>query len=232
MTSLGGDFSTSDRTQPITTIAATPSASIEGNYFRSYPSRKTAAWGDTMRQKLPNTLRVVIQTISGFPVHHRHVKNRQIISFINANNVDICAMSEMNVCWHLLPIHERLHERTLGWWETLHISHGYNRNSRVGVAYQKGGVAIFSINNAAHRVIQTGHDPSGLGRWSWTRYRGRNGVILRVISAYRPVLNQSGALGVYNQHKFYMDNNNDDRCPRQAMLEDLSANIKPWMVIR
>ena len=138
-------------------------------------------------------------------------------------------MSETNVCWHQLPIHERLHERTIGWWETLHISYGYNRNTTVGSAYQKGGVAIFSTNTTAHRVLQSGHDETGLGRWTWTRYRGRNDIVLRVISAYRPVLNWTGPLAVYNQHRRQMYDNDDDRCPRQAMLEDLGAQVQQWI---
>jgi len=193
MTIARADSGRSERTQPRSTIGATALPPIYGNLYRSPSSMHTLAWGDTMRQKLPNTLRVVVQNISGFPLHNGHIKNRQILSFINSNTVDVCAMTETNVCWHLLPVHERLHERTIGWWETLHISQGYNRNSRVGAAYQKGGVTIFSINTAANRVIQSGQDTTGLGRWTWTRYRGRNGVVLRVISAYRPVLNQSGA---------------------------------------
>ena len=228
MTIARADSGRSERTQPRSTIGATALPPIYGNLYRSPSSMHTLAWGDTMRQKLPNTLRVVVQNISGFPLHNGHIKNRQILSFINSNTVDVCALTETNVCWHLLPVHERLHERTIGWWETLHISQGYNRNSRVGAAYQKGGVTIFSINTAANRVIQSGQDTTGLGRWTWTRYRGRNGVVLRVISAYRPVLNQSGALGVYNQHKQYMYLHNDDRCPRHALLADIAVEIQQW----
>ena len=138
-------------------------------------------------------------------------------------------MSEMNICWHLLPLSQRLHERTIGWWETLHLSHSYNRHANSSSAYQKGGVAVLSINSAAHRVVTSGQDSTGLGRWTWTKYRGQHNVILRVVSAYRPVLNKTGALGVYNQHRRLLYDNDDDRCPRLAMIEDLCAEVLRWM---
>ena len=227
---MQADSGTSERTQPRNSIGAHGHAPIRETFSRSPPlANSTSAWGDFMGPKPPNTLRVVVQNISGFPLHGSHVKNRQIMGFINSNTVDICAMSELNVCWHLLPLHERLHERTLGWWETLHISHGYNRVTNSSSGYQKGGVAIFSINTAAHRVIQSGQDPSGLGRWVWTRYRGRHGIVLRVISAYRPVLNPSAPLAVYNQHRRRLMENDDDRCPRTALIEDLCKELQQWI---
>ena len=121
-----------------------------------------------MGPKSPETLRVAIQNISGFPMMSTHIKNKQILGFINDHQVDICAMSEINTCWHMLPIQQHLHERTIGWWETLHIAQAYNHHSTLTSAYQKGGMAIFSNNSAAHHVIASGHDPTGLGRWTWT----------------------------------------------------------------
>ena len=113
----------------------------------------------------------------------------------------------------------------MGWWESLHLSIGYFSGVNRAQVFQPGGVSVFSMNQAAHRVIESGHDQSGLGRWSWTRYRGRNQVTLRIISAYRPVSNKKGPLSVYNQHRRFFYDQNDDRCPWEAFMADLSIYI-------
>ena len=43
---------------------------------------------------------------------------------------------------------------------------------------------LLSIIEAKRRVISIGKDPIGMRRWVWTRYSSRQGVTLRVISAY------------------------------------------------
>jgi len=138
-------------------------------------------------------------------------------------------MTEMNVCWRNLPITHQLHGRTDGWFEARQLSISYFRSDAHATPHQVGGTCTLTVNQAAHRVHSSGSDLSGLGRWSWTRLQGRRGIFLRVISAYRPVFNPSGSLSVYNQHRRFFYNNNDDRCPRQAFLEDLSAEIQTWL---
>ena len=79
-----------------------------------------------------------------------------------------------------------------------------------------------------HQTQSTGQDPSGLGRWAWTRYRGRQGIHLRVVTAYRPVLNTSGALSVWNQQKAHFETKDDDRCPRAIFTDDMLKEIRNW----
>jgi len=159
-----------------------------------------------------------------------HVKNSQLILFVNSSEVDILALSETNVGWHRLPIHQRLHERTRGWWEALHLSLGYYSSDPLArSAFQPGGTAVLSINQAAHRVHSSGSDLSGLGRWTWTRYSGKGHVALRVVSAYRPVYNPSGPLSAYNRQRAYLYGQDDDRCPRSAFSEDLVRELTTWI---
>jgi hypothetical protein len=48
------------------------------------------------------------------------------------------------------------------------------------------------------------------------------------VTAYRPCLSD-GPLSTYSQHVNYFYDTNDDRCPRQAFLEDLSKDIGQWI---
>lgn len=84
------------------------------------------------------------------------------------------------------------------WWETQHISWTNNRTSTPRTVKQFGGTALFSINQAAHRVIDKGWDKTNLGRWTWTRYQGKNMLSLRIVVAYRPNPPQ-GPFSVYAQ---------------------------------
>ena len=70
-------------------------------------------------------------------------------------------------------------------------------------------------------MMESGKDRRELGRWAWTRYRGRGGVNVRFVTAYRPVLNKLGVQSVWNQQKSFFEGMKDDGCPRQIFIEDL-----------
>ena len=94
---------------------------------------------------------------------------------------------------------------------------------------QAGSVSLWSINEGAHRVPEQGKDPQGLSRWAWTRYKGRSGVSLRYIAAYRPVLNKDGPLSVWSQQRTYFQQHNEDQCPRDLFTIDLCKEIEKWL---
>jgi hypothetical protein len=77
--------------------------------------------------------------------------------------------------------------------------------------------------------MESGHDKLGLGRWTWTRYRGKQDHSLRVISAYRPVLSKSGTTSVWSQQQSFFDARNDDRCLRDIFVRDLVTEVQSWM---
>mgnify|MGYP003529804912 CR=1 FL=1 len=116
----------------------------------------------------------------------------------------------------------------MGWFEALGINTAYYEKHEAGSIFQPGGVSLWSIGVGIHQTQSTGQDPSGLGRWAWTRYRGRQGIHLRVVTAYRPVLNTSGALSVWNQQKAHFEAKDDDRCPRAIFTEDMPKEIRNW----
>ena len=117
-----------------------------------------------------------------------------------------------------------------GVWECLpHNSITFNENDNSTAVCQPGGCIQVSYGRALHRYISHGKDPLGLGRWCWTRYRGRMDVTIRVITAYRPcVQHQGGESTVISQHQRYLHSINDNRNPRQAMTEDLCAAIQQY----
>ena len=135
------------------------------------------------------------------------------------------------MCWHKLASRKRLEERTMGWFETLHRSVAYNYRDREAKRHQYGGVTIFSINNAASQIMGSGRDMTGLGRWTWTKYRGRNGIVTRVVCSYRPCAptGTDKIFSVYAQQQRFFDEQLDDICPREAFVRDLCNEIDTWL---
>jgi len=72
-------------------------------------------------------------------------------------------------------------------------------------------------------VISKGSDASKLGRWSWTKYKGKANHTLCIISAYRPNP-PTGPFSVYAQQNAY-NSIDSPRCPRAAFVEDLKNEL-------
>jgi hypothetical protein len=133
-------------------------------------------------------------------------KNDRIRSFLSELRTDIAALSELNRPWKNLPEADRLAFRTMGWFKDCHRSTAYYAayaDLFLDLQWQPGGVSVWAINKAATFSPESGSDPKGLGRWTWTRLTGCNGMHLRVISAYRPIYKTSGELTIYMQQQAY-----------------------------
>jgi hypothetical protein len=143
-------------------------------------------FGDVIKNKQNNTLRIGFQNVGGFPINKGKIKEDNIRIGLTKWDFDIFGCAEVNLDWRLIPEVDKLPFRTKEWWDAQHVSWAHNRNSAPSLPHQYGGTAIFSINQAAHRAIEKGLDKSGLGRWTWTKYQGKKGQTLRVIAGYRP----------------------------------------------
>jgi hypothetical protein len=153
-------------------------------------------------------------------------KNCALQVFVSRHRFDAFGLAECNLFWKKMAISDRLPERTRGWWESIHLSTASYEKYPAPTASQYGGVSLWSLNKAAHRVASSGQqDLSGLGRWAWTWYRGCNGISLRRITAYRPVRNTTGAMSVWNQQRSSFDTKDDDRCPRDIFISDLLTEV-------
>lgn len=176
-----------------------------------------------------NTMRLLSVNINGLQQEKWKVKNDLLRHFLKTYDFDIMGLQETNLNWHMLQAKDQWEERTIGWWEGGHTTiMAHNTQEMAPSAAQRGGTMLISINKPKSRILECGKDPSGLGRWVWTKYRGYQQRILRVISAYRCCHN-TGHLSAFSQQRRYFDLNNDHRNPRDAMLDDLEANILQWI---
>ncbi len=66
----------------------------------------TMTWGNQLRPKDPNMIRIVLQNIGGINmVDNGSIKLATLHSFMHTAQVDICALMECNVAWNKAPSH-------------------------------------------------------------------------------------------------------------------------------
>jgi len=106
---------------------------------------------------------------------------------------------------------------------------GYNTHENFS-RRQYGGTFQLTFGSLAARVVDTGVDDRGLGRYAWTKFQGRNGHVARIVSIYVPckASRSSGDLTVMNQHRRYFDAQDIPGCPRQLLMEDIRACLLLW----
>jgi hypothetical protein len=80
-----------------------------------------------------------------------------------------------------------------------------------------------------HRICECGQDGTGLGRWTWQVFRGKDGKKLRVVTAYRPVYSESTDGTTWSQQKAYFDKNNIAGDPREVFTKDLQRAVQGWV---
>ena len=157
-------------------------------------------------------------------------KERMLRKIITDYDIDIMGISEVNINWNKVEQAERWEERTSEWWENFKSITAHNTEDEATRAVQQGGCLQVAQNKASNCFTDSGRDPTGLGRWVWTRHCGKNGISLCVISAYRPCAPHSrlGQGTIHRQHLRYLHSHQDDRAPREALLEDLSLDISKF----
>eukprot|EP00957_Ditylum_brightwellii_P172700 13147175-Ditylum_brightwellii.AAC.1 len=68
---------------------------------------------------------------------------------------------------------------------------------KISGKYQVGGTASITTGNFVGRMDgKGGRDPSGLGRYTWHKIRGRGGIVLRIVTFYRPCQTANGSSSI------------------------------------
>ena len=164
----------------------------------------------------------------GVSQYHNH-KIEYAKNWLLQHDVDIAGWQETGVAFHTLPRRKRLSERMKDIrWNKFRISSSNNKHESIDT-FQYGGTAVMTFEEVAHRVKATGGDTTGLGRWSWILYEGKNNHKTRIISAYVPCKTSNDkSQSVYNQHKRFFMKQGINLCPRLLMHQHLTIQIKSW----
>ena len=166
--------------------------------------------------------------VNGLQSEQWKAKNDRLRNFLKNYNFDIMGFQETNLNWDQVQSKDQWEERTMGWWKGGNTSvKAFNKQDVIPTLHQPGGCMITSANSVKRKIMGCGADTRLLGRWAWTRYQGKHELSLRVITAYRPGTT-AGAHTVFSQQRSYFDNLDDERHPRESMLQELCEAIKEW----
>ena len=186
-------------------------------------------FGEAMEQLEADSLRLVSLNINNIGTQsYNNSKQDMLKNWLYDNDVSIIGMQEIGVAMHLVPKHDRLHERMRDVrWKKIKVCQANNINENVEKS-QYGGTAIVAFDEAAMRATpKTGSDTTGLGRWAWMLFEGKQRHRTRIVSAYNPC-KSTGDETVYMQHKRYFLSVGKDVCPREQFIEDLTHQITNW----
>jgi exonuclease III len=177
-------------------------------------------------RKKEGIIRIGFNNINGIRKGRNDSRNRELQSFIAANQFDVIGMAETNIHWKNSKASPK--DIMYGWFQRLHISFSYFQQYPCEAQFQVGGVLQMASGDITTKISHHGGDEKGLGRWTWHTFNGKQRK-LRVITAYRPVKNYSNAGSVWNQQQYYLDKHNIDKTPHEQWIDDLSEDIGRWI---
>jgi len=117
-----------------------------------------------MGRKHPDTICIVLQNVDGIPPNTKgDMKLDSLFNFTREADIDILALTELNVAWDTIDYKARLPTKTQGWWEANQWSITHNKRDTYGKAFQPGGTALLTLNKLSHKTTKPGDDTTGLG---------------------------------------------------------------------
>ena len=210
---------------------STPSASEPVVEEVTNIENETYYFGDLLEPKKKHVFRGVSVQLGGFPVKPTDSKHEDFIAAMIDHEVDVVAIQEVGINFSRMGVEGQWKKR-IGWNTWLNGHHcktvnAWNSLDHVTEAKQYGGVAILAYGETSFYAAGSGIDPSKMGRWCWTRYRGKDEKYLRVVSFYRPVPSApTGVKTVSAVQRRCLQDEDDIRNPRQAFLEDFRAEVQ------
>jgi hypothetical protein len=154
-------------------------------------------WGSTPDSLADNDIRFLFQNVNGLSTQ------ASVYAEVQANIVrlgtHVVAMGETNLNWRNFTIRDMWESTLQRQYAKLFFSHS-SCNEGSSPCYQRGGTSMLCNSRLGARLLDRGAD-SELGRWSWMKFRGRQGHHVLVITAYQ--VSQSSPSGLGHE-TFYM----------------------------
>lgn len=188
-------------------------------------------FGDDVDTKQDGICRITGGNLAGFDVTARmNGKAEQLRAFLRAYQADIHCGQESNLDYRKLPPGCNLRS-LLRTNRPLVTAPAHNTRGHSG-RRQWGGTFVAAFDQTVEYVAETGKDCSGLGRWAWIKFIGKDGHVARVVSAYRPNRTSDPTKHdtVYNQHRQYWSTQATRRetCPLVLFDSDLRDQLIAW----
>ena len=189
-------------------------------------------WGHHPDQiDINSTFRIFFNNPSGLKLTSDQLSVQYSLSMLNTLGTGAVCLAETNLNWKHPRVHNQLKESLKKTWRhsasvTSHITEDIMGEN------QPGSTLTIVTNNWTSRIIERGSDPYGLGRWTYITLRGKNGLKILLVTAYRVCTQALSSIGPHTstaqQHhllaKSYREANEiDNPIPRLQFIVDLQA---------
>ena len=208
-------------------------ATTHNQQIEEHQNKSSPYFGDHPGRVEDNTFRLASINVNRLSPYRGDAKDERFFGDIEAYDLNIIALQEHGVNWSLTDSDNQLQNRLNTYFLRGQTSCFLSHNSRDQNKnqHQYGGTGIIARGKIKAHAMGAGSDRAKLGRWTWARYSGKGGMVLRVVSLYQPCENKNGATSVWSQQKRYLQEQNDDRDPRTAFRQDLKQEIQEWITM-
>jgi hypothetical protein len=137
-----------------------------------HDERPNEPFGDCPDIKYPTHDRWYMQNVNGISTNYDWMAWKMILSELHKLQVDGFSITEPNLNW---TPENTYRAQTLGrnWFKAFRLNTVSSNDPTTRKYYQPGGICTGIANSLAGRTTKQGSDPSGLGRWTYSRMEGK-----------------------------------------------------------
>jgi hypothetical protein len=95
------------------------------------------------------------------------------------------AFQETNLEWHNKGYRDEFQKLVVRAFGAARVKCSTTKDKFETSPFKPGGTASAALGKMAHRVVKTGQDETGCGRWSYITFNGKANKQITVINAYR-----------------------------------------------
>jgi hypothetical protein len=183
-----------------------------------------------MGKKANGAFRLAFLNVDTFSALASDPKNGTSWATFKKWQIDVWGWAEINVNWLLVKQSDKLEYRFKEWFENTAVITANNKTIKDQMKLKRhkwGGTALGARCKLVHNIGKRGVDETGLGRWCWMQFVGKNNKSTRIISDYDPH-KPKGPESVGSQHRRYYNYVRRDASPVDAFWPDLSRLIRKW----
>jgi len=178
-----------------------------------------------------STLRIILQNPNGIRPSVTNTDFMFSLHLCSEIGAEAICLAETNLNWHHSQHHASLRRCLHKNWSASKYQTSVLKENFLG-DYQPGGTVTLAVDRWTSRVISSGADPYGLGRWSYLKLRGKQERQICIITAYRVCKNKyTGPKTAYQQQRrqlsemFRQQNEVIDPEPNRQFILDLQSWI-------
>ena len=213
-----------------TDIVPLASPSLAAEYPTAIDPQHQQYWGQQCEKEEENTTRLWYNNVNGIKSESK-ADAILLHQYFKEAGVDVAMICEHNLNTEQFTAQQLLKNVGLQTHNSFRVS-ATNNDVFSKSNYKPGGTATMAMGRMPCKVADSGIDPTGMGRWSYITFRGKEGVKVTVVTAYRVCPKAIGACGpttsTFVQCNKLLQQGKDQPNPRKQILEDLQDQIITW----